>query len=850
MPESDDSELLAQYARDQSEEAFAALVTRHINMVYSVALRQVSDSHQAEDVTQVVFLLLAKKAGSLSPQTILSGWLYRTAQLTATNYLRIERRRQRREQEAHMQSVMNESEPEIWAQIAPALDIAMAHLGNRERNAVILRFFEGKSLKEVGNAVGAIEDAAQKSIERALKKLRQFFTKRGITLSAAALAGVLATHSVQAAPTGLADSIITAGITKGAAVSGPSLILMKSTLKLMTWFKIKTAVAATISTILIASTVTVAIAKIEKNRASSIPPTPTAIVAASPPSPSSPLIQRIQTSVLDKQDNHNYDVATYLRQHGAQEPPGVVLTGTLPLTGDASTDPATLETAAHAGDLGKIKAVLKADPNSLFDTQGGQYAPLVAAARAGHKDIVEFLLANHADINGKDYDMTALGTAAQDGNMEMAKLLLANKADPNIGDERGLTPLYYAALMDRKDMLELLLAHGANVNAPGKQGSGSVGETPLYIAACNGLADVAKVLLAHGADPGIKGPDGLTPLEIAVKNHHDTADVPENDVADLLRPPAPPAPQPPVNPVVALPPGVTAEMEQTFLARYKAALEKPDPDAYMALVANDPKMDSKAREDMKGLELFGGVMTLSNPNRTYTFVPLTPDPQDKPTELAGKMYGDYLPPVIALKITFGKPAHSSPDAPVAVGDATLPLCLEDHQLMLCGFKEIPGAVPPPAVDKTANFGIEPNLRQLSDKAQSEGEDGFTSLPEFLGSLKQPSVEILDSGENKFEYFAICRIAPNLCVWAGGDKVGEGNYTFYFRATDANKQQLKGSQKWIRLVDVPADNGQAPNVQGTVFFVPDHYTGPITIDPHYSDDAGNKIPSVARTVDWK
>jgi RNA polymerase sigma factor (sigma-70 family) len=303
MHELDSNELLAQYIHNQSEEAFAALVARHVNLVYSVALRHVADSHQAQDITQVVFLLLAKKAGNLSPQTILSGWLYRTAQLTATNYLRMERRRQRREQEAHMQSVVNESEPQIWAQIAPALDIAMERLGNRERNAVVLRFFEGKSLKEVGNALGASEDAAQKSVERALKKLRQYFTKQGVTLSAATLTGVLSTHSVQAAPAGLAESIITAGITKGATVTGPSLILMKSTLKLMTWLKIKTTAVATFSTILIAGTATVAIAKIEKNMASSIPQAPTAVVAKSPTGPSSLHIQRIQASVLDKQDN-------------------------------------------------------------------------------------------------------------------------------------------------------------------------------------------------------------------------------------------------------------------------------------------------------------------------------------------------------------------------------------------------------------------------------------------------------------------------------------------------------------------------------------------------------------------
>jgi hypothetical protein len=123
------------------------------------------------------------------------------------------------------------------------------------------------------------------------------------------------------------------------------------------------------------------------------------------------------------------------------------------------------------------------------------------------------------------------------------------------------------------------------------------------------------------------------------------------------------------------------------------------------------------------------------------------------------------------------------------------------------------------------------------------------LNEFLPSLKQPAVQVLDSGETTYEYYAICRIAPNLCVWAGGDKAGQGNYTFYFKATDANKQDLKGAPKWIRLVDVPTDNGQAPSVQGTVFFVPDHYSGPITLEAHYGDDSGEKV-TLSRTINWQ
>jgi len=259
MHEWGDHDLLAQYARDQSEEAFAILVARHVNLVYSVALRHVSNSHEAEDITQVVFLLLAKKAGSLSAKTVLSGWLYRAAQLTATNHLRMEKRRQRREQEVHMQSLVNETESEKWTEIAPVLDVAMMRLGDRERNAVVLRFFEGKSLKEVGSVLGASEDAAQKNVERALKKLRSFFTKRGVALSAATLTSVLSMNSVQAAPAGLAQSITAAGIAKGVVVSGPAAVLMKSTLNIMTWLKIKTVAKVAVLAVLVAGTATVAI---------------------------------------------------------------------------------------------------------------------------------------------------------------------------------------------------------------------------------------------------------------------------------------------------------------------------------------------------------------------------------------------------------------------------------------------------------------------------------------------------------------------------------------------------------------------------------------------------------------
>src|SRR5689334_11723966 len=136
MIRSDDIELLREYVQSRSEEAFAILVSRHINLVYSVALRHVGNLHQAQEISQTVFLILAKKAGSFRQGTVLSGWLYHTARLTAANYVRSEIRRAHREQETHMQSLSDAPEADTWAQVAPWLDAAMAELNEKDRNAI------------------------------------------------------------------------------------------------------------------------------------------------------------------------------------------------------------------------------------------------------------------------------------------------------------------------------------------------------------------------------------------------------------------------------------------------------------------------------------------------------------------------------------------------------------------------------------------------------------------------------------------------------------------------------------------------------------------------------------------
>lgn len=171
----DDMELVRQYVTSQSESAFAALVSRHTNLVYSAAFRRVGNSQLAEEITQAVFTILAQKADRLNQKTVLPGWLYRAACYVSGHAIKQEFRRQRREQEAYMQSFSNQAEPEVWSQITPLLEDAMMRLGKGERDALVLRFFEGHSLKEAGTASGSSEAATKMRVKRALEKLRVYF---------------------------------------------------------------------------------------------------------------------------------------------------------------------------------------------------------------------------------------------------------------------------------------------------------------------------------------------------------------------------------------------------------------------------------------------------------------------------------------------------------------------------------------------------------------------------------------------------------------------------------------------------------------------------------------------------
>ena len=259
--EPNDHELLAQFTQQNSEAAFGALVARHVNLVYSVALRKTGRPDAAEEIAQATFIILARKARGLPSRTVVAGWLCETARLTAANYLRTEIRRQKREQEAHVQSILNEPPAEdLWKQITPLLDDALSKLGTPERNAVVLRFFENENLRDVGAALGVSEDAAKRRVHRALEKLRKIFLKRGVTLSTLALGGMLAANSVQAAPVALAATIsVTAA--PGTALSAALTTLVNATMKTMTWLKFKFAVGVGVAALLAGGATTIIISE-------------------------------------------------------------------------------------------------------------------------------------------------------------------------------------------------------------------------------------------------------------------------------------------------------------------------------------------------------------------------------------------------------------------------------------------------------------------------------------------------------------------------------------------------------------------------------------------------------------
>jgi RNA polymerase sigma factor (sigma-70 family) len=237
MSDDSDFRLLMRYSREGAEDAFTEIVQRHLNLVYSVALRQVHSTQLAEEIAQSAFTELARNADRLASDTIVAAWLYTIAHRAALNVLRREARRQLREQIASEMNALNATASD-WTSIAPLLDEAMHALDETDRAAVLLRYFENKPLREVGQILRTSDDAAQKRVSRAVERLREFFAKRGVAVGASGLAVAIATQAVQAAPIELITTISAGAVLAVSTLSNSSSLVATTAIAMTTLKKI------------------------------------------------------------------------------------------------------------------------------------------------------------------------------------------------------------------------------------------------------------------------------------------------------------------------------------------------------------------------------------------------------------------------------------------------------------------------------------------------------------------------------------------------------------------------------------------------------------------------------------
>lgn len=227
-----DAELLRRYVEQKDEPAFTDLVQRHIGLVYAAALRRTNGrAHLAEEIAQTVFSDLARKAVALRGHPTLTGWLYRSTRYTAIDAARAEQRREKLAQSlATMSDETSSAEgPVDWEKLRPVIDEAMDRLSERDREIMLLRFFNGLTFGEVGAQLNLSENAARMRAERALEKLRHHLGQRGVASPTAALGLVLANSALAAAPAGLAPAVATAALANvptGLAATFMSLLFM------------------------------------------------------------------------------------------------------------------------------------------------------------------------------------------------------------------------------------------------------------------------------------------------------------------------------------------------------------------------------------------------------------------------------------------------------------------------------------------------------------------------------------------------------------------------------------------------------------------------------------------------
>jgi RNA polymerase sigma factor (sigma-70 family) len=282
MTDHGDFRLLREYADHGSQAAFGDLVRRYIDLVYTSAARQVCDSHAAEDITQTVFIVLSKKAQQIKSGSVLSGWLLSVTRFAVKDHLKRSRRRRHYEQAAALERTaemmnvqnspllprteqaptQNAPDPQAQQQLATLLDDALAKLGASARDAVVLRFYEKQSFKQVGNRLGISELAARQRVFRGLERLRVILSRRGSVLGAESLAVALTATTVLPAPSALAETVITTAT----SAALPYALLVKGTVSLMRYSTLKPLLVTVLFLLVLVGAATAAIKWSERSR--------------------------------------------------------------------------------------------------------------------------------------------------------------------------------------------------------------------------------------------------------------------------------------------------------------------------------------------------------------------------------------------------------------------------------------------------------------------------------------------------------------------------------------------------------------------------------------------------------
>jgi len=408
-----DSELLRRYAKEGDEAAFAEVVRRHTDLAYSAALRIVRDAALAQDVTQTVFTKLARMAGALGGYPTPIGWLHTTTRHTAINAVRAETRRRAREHEAFTMQSISSMPDANWEQLRPILDEAVGQLRERDRQAVLLRFFNGLSYHEVGAVIGLTEDSAQKCVDRALEKLRARFARQGVMVSSALLATAMSANSVQAAPAGLA-----ANVAKASTISTSSGVSLGSALLIAFYMstKIKTFVAVVVIAVILGglwwfsqSTVTVPektaiateVVQVEAPKLPAVMPKPESAIPVSVTDAS------INTDPQAELNTAIYDIARLIR---AGDKETILKTYNPP---DRALNPQALQQEEYA--LKQMKNIMAKSPQGPQIKQGYQQ---LNDAKAQHYEDLElqtptFDAAGDEATYALTVDMIALGPSNQ-----------------------------------------------------------------------------------------------------------------------------------------------------------------------------------------------------------------------------------------------------------------------------------------------------------------------------------------------------------------------------------------------------------------------------------------------------